>query len=146
MITKVLHRNHTVRPTNINCAKNMAHNFNISFHEKIMAILPHQQIFHLLKNYALPFWILLTHFLLVKLSNCRKGLQMPSVRLIKKCQDILICPNAKIINTSLSSGVFPLSTKAALVKSLIKRHNLDCNVLSNYRRVSNSSYLSKITE
>ena len=42
--------------------------------------------------------------------------------------------------------MFRLSTKAALVKALIKRHNLDCNVLNNYRPVSNLSYLSKIIE
>ena len=65
---------------------------------------------------------------------------------VKECQDILICPIAKIVNTSLSSGVFPLSMKAALVKPLTKRHNFDCNVLNNYRPVSNLSYLSKIIE
>ena len=33
------------------------------------------------------------------------------------------------------SGCLPSSTKAALVKPLIKKHSLDCNILNNYRAV-----------
>ena len=45
------------------------------------------------------------------------------VQFVKECQNILICPTAKIGNTSLFSGLFPLSLKAALVKPIIKTHN-----------------------
>ena len=66
--------------------------------------------------------------------------------LIKKCLDILITPITKIVNLSLSTGVFPRSMKQARVKPLIKNHNLDCDTLENYRPVSNLSFLSKIVE
>jgi len=39
---------------------------------------------------------------------------------VNEYQDVLIDPIDKIVNTTLSSGVFPLSPKAALVKPLIK--------------------------
>ena len=37
-VSKVLHRNHTVKPIIIYCAKNVAHDFTNFFHEKIMTI------------------------------------------------------------------------------------------------------------
>ena len=51
-----------------------------------------------------------------------------------------------IINTSLLSGTFPSALKAAIVRPLLKKHNLDPNNLSNYRPVSNLSFLSKLLE
>ena len=36
--------------------------------------------------------------------------------------------------------------KAALVKPLIKKHTIDCNILNNYRPVSNLTFLSKVIE
>ena len=132
VVNKVLHRNHTVKPTNINCAKNMAQDFNNFFHEKIMTIhnrfpftspstdissdeesstsimdtfdpLSVTEIKQLLKRSSDAFW---------------EADPMPTW-FVKECQDILICLIAKILNTSLSSGVFPLSMKAALLKPLI---------------------------
>ena len=50
------------------------------------------------------------------------------------------------MNLSLSAGIFPTSLKLAHVKPLIKKHDLDCNVMKNYRPVSNLSFLSKIIE
>jgi len=54
--------------------------------------------------------------------------------------------NYKIVKKSLSLGVFPISMKAALVKPLIKNHTMDCNILNNYRPVSNLTFLSKVIE
>jgi len=34
--------------------------------------------------------------------------------------------------------------KPALVKPLIKKHSMDCNILNNYRPVSNLTFLSKV--
>ena len=51
-----------------------------------------------------------------------------------------------IINDSLSSGIVPSSFKHALVKPLLKKCNLDNEVLKNYRPVSNLSFISKILE
>ena len=51
-----------------------------------------------------------------------------------------------IINTSLSTGIFPADLKKAILRPLLKKHNLDQNNLSNYRPVSNIPFLSKILE
>ena len=51
-----------------------------------------------------------------------------------------------IINSSLSSGIFPSSLKTAVVKPLLKKQSLDPNNLKNYRPVSNLSFFSKILE
>jgi hypothetical protein len=51
-----------------------------------------------------------------------------------------------IINLSLSSGEFPLNFKSSLVTPLLKKDSLDKEVLSNYRPVSNLSFISKLTE
>jgi len=34
--------------------------------------------------------------------------------------------------------------KAALVKPLIKNNTMDCNILNNYKPVSNLTFLSKV--
>ncbi len=51
-----------------------------------------------------------------------------------------------IINASLSTGCVPKCFKKALVKPLIKKPNLDSEVLKNYRPVSNLPFISKILE
>ena len=50
------------------------------------------------------------------------------------------------MNCSLQTGVFPTAFKTAVVKPLLKKSNLDPNVLNNYRPVSNLPFLSKILE
>jgi len=40
--------------------------------------------------------------------------------LVEECLDVLISP--KIVNISLSLGVFPKSRKVAIVKTLIKKN------------------------
>ena len=52
----------------------------------------------------------------------------------------------KIINKCFSEAVFVLSEKRALIRPYLKKVGLDCDNLSNYRPVSNLSYLSKIME
>ena len=51
-----------------------------------------------------------------------------------------------IVNLSLTTGVFPTSCKSSIVVPLIKKNGLDCEVIKNYRPVSNLSFLSKIIE
>ncbi len=55
----------------------------------------------------------------------------------------LVCA---IINKSFSEGRFPLTEKLALVHPLLKKSGLDVENLSNYRPVSNLTFLSKIVE
>ena len=51
-----------------------------------------------------------------------------------------------IINNSLLTGVFLEQCKHAIVRPLLKKHNLDPEELRNYRPVSNLHFISKIIE
>ena len=51
-----------------------------------------------------------------------------------------------IINLCFSSGIFPASFKAAVVKPLLKKPCLDSEILKNFRPVSNLTFLSKLIE
>ena len=53
---------------------------------------------------------------------------------------------ALLVNTSTRSGLFPSSQKRAIVTPILKKASLDANDLSNYRPVSNLSFISKILE
>ena len=52
----------------------------------------------------------------------------------------------EIINLSLKTGNVPTSFKEALIIPLLKKPNLDCDTLKNYRPVSNLPFLSKVLE
>ena len=52
----------------------------------------------------------------------------------------------KIVNSSITTGVFPDSLKTAVVRPLLKKHNLDPSVLGNYRPISNLPFLGKVLE
>ena len=66
--------------------------------------------------------------------------------LLKKCMDNLIPILTSIINISLHTCDFSPELKRALITPLIKKLILDCEVLKNYRPVSNLSFLSKLLE
>ena len=53
---------------------------------------------------------------------------------------------ALLVNTSTRSGLFPSSQKCAIVTPILKKASLDAYDLSNYRPVSNLSFISKILE
>jgi len=65
---------------------------------------------------------------------------------VKDGRDILINQISKIVNKLTYMGVFPRSMKASLVKLLITKTSLGCNILNNYRAASNLIVLSKIIE
>jgi len=66
--------------------------------------------------------------------------------LAKACLDELTPILTRIINCSFETGTVPMAFKEAIVKPLLKKQGLDSNELSNYRPVSNISFLSKVTE
>jgi exonuclease III len=66
--------------------------------------------------------------------------------LLKKCLPVLATTITNIVNLSLSTGVFPTEFKQAIVTPLIKKPSLDKENLSNYRPISNLSFLSKLAE
>ena len=66
--------------------------------------------------------------------------------LYSDCLPALLPSITDIINTSLKSGTVPDSFKSAIVRPLLKKHNLDPNELKNYRPISNLCFLSKLLE
>ncbi len=65
--------------------------------------------------------------------------------LLKEYTEELIEVITRIINISLSEGIFPEHFKEALILPLIKKLILE-RIFPNYRPVSNLLYLSKLTE
>ena len=66
--------------------------------------------------------------------------------ILKECLDVWAPVLTLVVNKSFESGVFPDDCKSAIVRPLIKKHNLDKNVLKNYRPLSNCSFLDKFLE
>ena len=64
--------------------------------------------------------------------------------IVKKSIDVLALFVAVLVNTSIRS--FPSSQKCAIVTPILKKPSLDMCDLSNYRPVSNLSFISKILE
>ncbi|XP_056001997.1 uncharacterized protein LOC130049040 [Ostrea edulis] len=52
----------------------------------------------------------------------------------------------ELVNTSLSTGVFPNELKRALVTPRLKKPGFDMRTFSNYRPVSNIPFISKVIE
>ena len=69
-----------------------------------------------------------------------------STSLEKDCIDILVTPIASIVKLSLSEGCFPSHFMSTLISPLLKKLTLNKDNLTNYRSVSNLSFLSKILE
>ena len=66
--------------------------------------------------------------------------------LMKKHLNIILPTITLIVNRSLELGVFPDSFKKASVVPILKKPNLDPEVLHNYRPVSNLTFISKVLE
>ena len=66
--------------------------------------------------------------------------------LLKKCIHSLAPVITKLVNLSLSCGAFPKAFKHAIVTPLHKKPSLDKESLSNYRPISNLSFVSKLLE
>ncbi|XP_060603432.1 angiopoietin-2-like [Ruditapes philippinarum] len=65
--------------------------------------------------------------------------------ILKSHLDELLPTITKLVNLSLSKGVFPTHWKQEIVRPLLKKSGLELQ-LSNYRPVSNLSFLSKLIE
>ena len=66
-------------------------------------------------------------------------------QVVKACINDLLPSISNTVNSSLSSAIVLGIWKEALVKPKLKKPNLDI-IKKNYRRVSNLTFLSKITE
>ena len=65
---------------------------------------------------------------------------------IKQNPDMFAPIITRMVNASLSTGVFPESLKHAIIMPIIKKPSLNPEVLKNYRPVSNITSVSKIIE
>ena len=65
---------------------------------------------------------------------------------LKQCQDQLAPVLTTIVNTSLSCAEFPTELKKAFLTPLIKKIIIDCEIVKNYRPVSNLTFISKLVE
>ena len=65
---------------------------------------------------------------------------------LKEVLDCVIGDILNIVNSSLHAGVFPDTLKTAIVRPLLKKHNLDPSELGNYRPISNLPFLGKVIE
>ena len=66
--------------------------------------------------------------------------------LLKQHFDLLLPIILKIVNLSLESSHFPSSLKTAVLSPLLKKANLDHEVLAHYRPISNLKVIPKIIE
>ena len=83
---------------------------------------------------------------ILRSSNASCTLAIIPTFLLKSCLDSLIIPITNIVNLSLSEGTFPNSFKSAVVRPLLKKHNLPIDDLSSYRPISNLNFISKVLE
>ena len=88
-----------------------------------------------------------------KLSNNANNIIMKSctldllpATLLKQHFDLLSPIILKIVNLSLESSHFPSSLNTTVLSPLLKKANLDNEVLANYRPISNLKVTSKIIE
>src|SRR5580700_8402102 len=79
-------------------------------------------------------------------SNSSCTLDVIPTFLLKLCLDSLLLPITNIVNLSFSVPVFPSCFKHPIVRPLLKKPSLPPDDLSNYRPISNLSFVSKIIE
>ena len=60
--------------------------------------------------------------------------------------DLLLPYVTRMVNASVAQGRLPLSQRHAIVTPLLKKAGLDGSDMSNYRPVSNLSFMSKVVE
>src|SRR6218665_494380 len=97
------------------------------------------------KNHSAALCIILHRLFAL---SCTRQCELDPIptSLLKDGASALVPVITKIINLSLSSGNFQMVFKHSLVTPLLKKANLDKENPSNYRPISNLSFLSKLTE
>ncbi len=66
--------------------------------------------------------------------------------LLKDCITLLLPLITNIVNLSMSTSDVPENMKEAIILPLIKKIIMDCEILKNFRPVSNLTFVSKILE
>ena len=81
-----------------------------------------------------------------KLNRTTCGLDPFPTKLLMSHLSSIINIILHIVNLCFSLGDFPASCKSAIISPLIKKQDLDSEILKNYRPVANLSFISKIIE
>ena len=79
----------------------------------------------------------------MKINSC--GIDPIPTKLLKVILPSVIKPITKIVNTSLQHRIFCKHWKTAVIRPLLKKIGLEL-ITSNYRPVSNLTFLSKVVE
>ena len=67
-------------------------------------------------------------------------------QMVKECLDILLPLITRIINQSFSTASVPKHLKLAAVTPILKKANLNADLMKNFRPISNLPFLSKVIE
>ncbi len=81
-----------------------------------------------------------------KLSNKTCDLDPLPTWILKQNISVVSPVVTRIVNASMVDGIFPDAFKEAIVTPILKKQNLDVNVLKNFRPISNIQFLAKVTE
>lgn len=68
------------------------------------------------------------------------------IKLLKEILPIIVESIVNIVNSSLKVGYVPQSFKYAVIKPLLKKPNLNPEIIANYRPISNLPFISKVLE
>ena len=80
------------------------------------------------------------------MSTKTSALDPISTNILKQCESEVVPIFTKLINASITSGIFPDALKTAVIRPLLKKAGLDSDVLKNYRPVANIPFLAKLIE
>ena len=83
--------------------------------------------------------------LISEMNTTSSELDILPTKVLKMYLHELLSSITSLVNLSLREGVFPSKWKQAIVKPLLKKAGLEL-IVSNYRPVSNLSFLSKLIE
>jgi len=86
------------------------------------------------------------HHVIKALSTKSYPLDPMPTRLLKDHLDDIEPTLTAIVNESLLTGVFPTCLKQSLIRPLLKKPDLDQEILKNYRPIANIPFLAKIIE
>ena len=86
------------------------------------------------------------HVVLTAMATTTCLLDPIPTQLLKACINAFVPIITCIVNVSLSNATMPENLKCAAVLPLLKKILLDCDVLKNYRPISNLPFISKVIE
>jgi len=157
-VNNLLHRSTTSSLPNISSVTSVAKQFATFFSDKVTKLratipgssqsphFPQPRSNPAVLNELRPTDVTEVTKLILKSRNKQCELDPIPTSILKQCVSVLAPVVTEIINLSLSSGTFPSIFKQSVVSPLLKKPKLDKDSLTNYRPISNLSFLSKLTE